>query len=180
MKKSFSLIELIVVMTIFVVLLFVVSNFLISVLQQNNEISISNEVRNEANRLMDQVTTDLRSSKCETVASDVDGNSIVSLFNVSDCTSVGAVPFAIYRVDSSSDLNLTKNNSILNSNTVKIRNCSVCSCATPLPGFVVTETAVGSRVYNVSVSLTQARDNPRADFCGKITTQKTVSPRNRN
>lgn len=179
MVRGFSLIELIVVTTILVVLLLVASNFLITVLQQNNEISISNEVRNEVNRLMDQITTDLRSSKCEVIGS-ANNNSTLSLFDASDCTSAGAVPFAIYRVDSSSDLNLTKNTSTLNSNSVKIRSCTTCACTSQSAGFVVSETAVGSRVYNISLSLTQARDNPRADFCGKITTQKTISPRNRN
>lgn len=180
MKKSFSLVELIVVITIIVLLLLVTSNFLISVLRQNNEINISNEIRSEANRLMDQISTDLRSSKCETLVNnpDINPNSIISLYSTSDC---GATPFATYQVSTDGFLSLLNiSNSVLNSNSVKIRNCTTCACTSQSAGFVVSETPVGSRVYNVSLSLTQAKNNPRADFCGKITTQKTVSPRNRN
>lgn len=177
MVRGFSLVELIVVITIIVVLLLVTSNFLISVLRQNNEININNEIRNEANRLVDQISTDLRSSKCETIGT-LNGNSILSLYNVSDCLSGGPTPFAIYSINGS--LNMLKGTSVLNSNIVKIRNCTTCACTSSSAGFVVTETLPSSRVYDISLSLTQSKNNPRADFCGKITTQKTISPRNRN
>jgi prepilin-type N-terminal cleavage/methylation domain-containing protein len=172
MKKGFSLIELMVVIGLAALLLMVTTNFLIFTIQRNNQATIENEVRNEANSLLDTLGKDIRNSSCECMT----GNSI-SLYGSSGCVCAGGgpTPYAVYSVDSA--FSLTKNASKISSNAVKVQNCPVCS-TTCNPGFVISTPATFSRVYAISLSLRQAADNPRSDFCGKVQVQQTFKPRN--
>ena len=174
MKKAFSLLELVIVIAISAILFLVVTGFLITVVSQNNKVTVDSEVRNEANFLLDQIVKDIRKSKCECTTA----NSI-ALYGVSSCASqcaggAGPTPYASYSVSS---YNLLKNSVTINSSGVKVRYCSDnCICAAPALGLVIGSTP--GRVYDVTLNINQAKDNPRSDFCGKVTVQQTVTPRN--
>lgn len=174
MKKGFTLLELMVVIAIGAILLLVTADFLIFAIQRNNQITIENTVRNEANLLMDDLARDIRNSSCECATA----NSI-SLFNNSGCSSYcsgGGSPYAVYTIDASK--HLLRNSTILSSNAVKLEICSTCDCLVgPTPGLIITPAPSG-RSYLVTMSLRQALDNPRSDFCGKVQIQQTIKPRN--
>lgn len=171
MKKSFSLIELMIVIAISSLILLVVTNFLIMTVQQNNKISIENEIRNEANTLLDQMAKDIRQSKCECVTA-----TSIRLYGVSNCGACNGTvptPYAAYSVNASNDF--LKNSVVKNSAGIKARSCADCGCLVPTPGLIV---AAAGRAYTVNLSFTQAGNSPRSDFCGKVTVQQTVKPRN--
>jgi prepilin-type N-terminal cleavage/methylation domain-containing protein len=177
MKKGFSLIELMVVIAIASILLMVTANFLIFTIQRNNQASIENEVRNEANSLLDSVGKDIRNSSCECVSA----NSI-SLFGTSGCEDVclgnpGPTPYAIYSLDETSYA-LKRNDLDMSSNAIKVRNCTGCTTTNCSDGFVISTPAINSREYTINLYLRQAKDNPRSDFCGKVQVQDTFTPRN--
>lgn len=176
MKKGFTLLELMVVIAIGAILLLVTADFLIFAIQRNNQITIESNVRNEANLLMDGLARDIRNSSCECATA----NSI-SLFNSSGCSSYcsgGGSPYAVYTIDASK--HLLRNSIILSSNAVKLEICSTCDCLAgpPTPGLIIATPAPSSRSYLVTMSLRQAADNPRSDFCGKVQIQQTIKPRN--
>ncbi len=178
MKKAFSLLEFVIVIAIAAVLFLVVTGFLITVVSQNNKATVDSEVRNEANYLLDQVVKDVRKSKCECAAA----NSI-ALYGVSSCANqctggVGPTPYASYSVSS---FNLLKNSVAINSTTVKVRKCTDgCACGAQTAGFVIgpTPTPPSGRVYDITLNLTQSKNDPRSDFCGKVTVRQIVAPRN--
>jgi len=186
MKKAFTLIELMVVVAITSILLVVVTNFFISIIQSNNKARIENELRNEANVLTDQIAKDLRTSKCECLSFDTNSNSKLFLYGSDSCPSndgdgncptpiLGPTPYAIYEVSDSNKF--FHNLSQISSDDVYVRACgdTGCTCNVPTPGFQVTGT---NRLYKINLNLTQARDDARADFCGKIQTEQIVKPRN--
>lgn len=180
MKKAFSLIELTIVMGIASVLMLAAVTFLIEVVRQNNKITIENEIRSEGNFLMDQIVSDIRKSSCIITP---DTNSL-RLYSASDCSSSSM--FASYIVSSDQNFSLLKSSGEaepdvkINSDQVKIRSCSTCNCTVPAPGFIIGVTSAPPQrpIYDVTLNLTQSKNNPRSDFCGKITIKETVKPRN--
>ena len=180
MKKGFSLIELMVVVAISAILLLVVTDFLIFTIQRNNQVTIENQVRGEANSIMDSVARDIRSSSCECLGED--SNSI-RLYESSscDCTNVtGPTPYAAYSISSDSLLQIQKNLTALSSNSVKAEYCSTCNnCSNSTSGLIISQPDSAVRSYVVTLSLRQAQDNPRSDFCGKVQIQQRISPRNK-
>ncbi len=168
MKKAFSLIELMVVIAVSATLMLVTANFLISTIRQNNQVTIENEIRNEGNFLMEQIISDIRKSACVTP-----GVNSIYLSQLRDCSSG-----TVYSV---SNNNLTKNSVVINSGKVKVRSCGPCACNNSTPGLIIEEAPVVSGqkpIYDVTLNLTQAKDSPRSDFCGKITIKESVQPRN--
>ena len=172
MKKSFSIIELAVVTGILSLLFLATTLFLLSIIQQDNKSSIENEIRNEGNYIINQLAQDIRASKSHTLGA----GSIISLY--SDVSQSPATLFASYTINAN---NLLRNGVILNSTKTWVRSCSDCKCTSPSLGLIIeVPTAVGQNYIfkNINLGLTQARANPRSDFCGiikintKVTTRK--------
>lgn len=172
-KQGFTLIELMVVIAIVSVLLLVAANFLIFSIQQDNQATIENAVRNEGNFISETLSRDIRLSSCEIIKF----NSI-KLFNSSDCS---GEPYADYRVNG--DGVLLRNNIPLNSTFVRVEYCSSCSCGEALPGLTVatpTPPSLSKRIYYITLSLRQNSVSSRSDFCGKIQLEFVAKPRNNN
>lgn len=183
MKKAFSLIELTIVVAITAVMLMAVTNYLISAVRNNNQVTIENEVRSEANSIMDQLAKDIRVSRCECLST---AQSRLLLYGTVGCDTAAAcptpavgtpTPFAAYNISADGNLKLLRNEVPISSNRVWVRACTDCICGSPGAGLAIT---ASSRVYNINLSLTQSKTNPRSDFCGKVTLNQVVSPRNKN
>lgn len=176
MKKGFSLLELIVVVALSSILLLAAANFLAFSIQRNNQITVENSVRSEATSLIDTVSRDVRKSSCECYSADS-----LSLFENAGCetycaSGVGPTPYAVYQVSGSQDF--LRNSTVISGSSVRVRSCLDCSCQTFSPGFTVSKPDALVRAYVIAISLTQARNNPRSDFCGKVSVKQTVRPRN--
>lgn len=173
LKPSFSLIEIVIVMMIMSILMLIVVNFLINSVRQSNQLNVGTEIRNEANLLIDKITSDVHLSRCECVS-----NNVLQLYGVvgcptdASCTIVGPTPYATYRVSS---LRLQRNSVVISSDNVKVQRCTSCSSC-PGAGFVVQPTP--GRTYDVTLYVRQADDNPRSDFCGRTQIKQVLRPRN--
>jgi prepilin-type N-terminal cleavage/methylation domain-containing protein len=184
MKKGFSLIELMVVIALASILLLVTANFLIFSIQRNNQATIENEVRNEANYLLDSMGKDIRNSSCECYTS----NSIY-LFGSSNCDqnfckTVGATPspgsptpYAKYAINSGRFV-LQRNDVDVNSNLVNVQRCDTCLTDLSCVNGLIISSLSSSRVYLIDLNLRQSRDNPRSDYCGRVEVKQTFKPRN--
>jgi prepilin-type N-terminal cleavage/methylation domain-containing protein len=176
-KKGFTLIELMVVIALASVLLMVTANFLIFAIQRNNSASIENEVRNEANSLLDTIGKDVRNSSCEVMP---DSSQIYLYGNQNCAIGVGPTPYAIYSIDPDPTKRaLLRNGLKLSSDSVKVQNCTTCSCAVVTDsGFLITKSSPSVRSYSFQLTLRQGKDNPRSDFCGRVQVKQTFVPRN--
>jgi prepilin-type N-terminal cleavage/methylation domain-containing protein len=171
MKKAFTLVELMIVIFIMSGLLLGTSMILITIIAQNNQVNIRNDVRNEANIIIGLMVNDIRASRCENVGSNwIDLYSEAGVQNACSGTY-----FARYRM---SGYNLNRNGTTINSGKTWIRYCTGCSLTGCSSGLDITYTP--TRTYSITLSLRQAINNPRSDFCGRIQVFQTVKPRNMN
>jgi prepilin-type N-terminal cleavage/methylation domain-containing protein len=179
MKKAFSLIEFIIVIFIMSGLLLATTSILITIMAQNNQINIKNDLRNESNMIMDLLTSDIRASKCENfTANSID---LYDTFGIQNACFAGT-RIARYVINGSNNIMRTPpvGGSVqINSTKTIVWNCPGCSSSGCSPGFVVSD-ASGTRSYTLMLSLRQAASSPRSDFCGKIQVEQTLKPRSVN
>lgn len=147
-----------------------VTQIFLKILQQNNRVEIENEIRTEANNIMEQLGRDIRSAACGIVNP---AQTELTLFTDQNClSSQGQVT---YSWSSEEPYSLRRNGIRINSQKVSLRNCNACSQINCSAGFLVAK--INSKVFNIKLFLQQAR-SPRQDFCGKISLEKTFKCRN--
>ncbi len=157
MKRGFTLVEIVVVLGIFGILMVVGTDFFVSTIQSSNRTTIQNEVRQNAQKIMQDMVSQIRQATTPPV---IGTNQLT----------VGSVVYLV----NTTDWSITKNGQKLNSNAVAVVNCGcVTSCSTS--GLVLTPNSNGS----ISISLTvQQKPGPtRSDFCAISTLTDSATPR---
>ena len=181
MKKAFTLVEIIVVLALFGILVLVGTEFVIHMIRANNKTIIQNEVRQNANRVMQLLTDSIRRAGCVAWTGANNADKTITVYSDKDCSS----PTDKYDFK----INTGKVLKGLTSQ-VEIISGSVAACADSGCGSVCVLNGLtspsgssdtksnGTGTVPLSLTLQQTpRAGLRSDFCGRITLSNTVTPR---
>lgn len=108
-KKGFTLIEIMIVLAIFGVLMIAASDMLINVLQNSAKSVSQNEVRQNANKIMQDITSQIRGST-----------------GVTQSASPWTINGNTYTLNSG---DLTKNGQTINTSKVSVQNLNIPTCS---------------------------------------------------
>lgn len=180
-RRGFTLVELIVVIAIFGLLAVVSTNFLISIIQSNNQTTVQNEVRQNASRIMDDIAAEARNSGC---VSFNNAAGSLDLFPDSNCNpnSIGVIHYQINLTNGA----MTKTIDLapagkLTSSKVSVCRNSGCGGASCTPGIVVTSAdglSPSTRAIKIDLTVQQTLAAASSDFCAQTKLENTITPRN--
>lgn len=173
-KSGFTLIELVVVMAIFGFLAVVATNFLLATVATNTRITIENEVRQNAQKIMQDMSSEIKKAACVYFDNNTLTISDSSAAIGTNCSVVGNV----VTFDFAGGV-VTKNGKTISSD--KVVFCTTTStCGGSCTGGIVVlpqrEATSGS--VDITLNARQANPTTRIDSCAKITLTETVTPRN--
>lgn len=173
-KSGFTLIELVVVMAIFGFLAVVATNFLLATVSTNTRITIENEVRQNAQKIMQDMSSEIKKAACVYFEDNKVTISDSSAALSTKCAEVGNVV--------TFDFNggvVKKNGQIISSD--KVAFCTTTStCGGSCTGGIVVLPLAEATSGSVDITLNARQVNPtsRIDSCAKITLTETITPRN--
>lgn len=181
-RDGFTLVEIIVAVGVFGILVLAGTDFVIQMIRANNQTVIQNEVRQNASRVMQQLTDSVRNAGCVSWTGTANTNKILTIYSDKDClTAVDKYDFKITGGETGSVWKGL-------STSVKIISGSVAACADTgcgseclINGLTSPEGTSNSKTGGtVTLSLTlqqMPRAGLRSDFCGRVTLTETVTPR---
>lgn len=180
-KRGFTLVELVVVIAIFGILAVISTNFLISMIKNGNQTSVQNEVRQNAARIMDDLTSAIRNGGCvEYIVSNSPVLQSVTVYPSSDCN--GTIGTIKYEVDGSGQMTKTIDGAdagTLGSDKISVCNNPGCGGGSCTPGLMISPSGQSTRAVQVNLTVQQAIGSAaRSDFCASTILENTVTPRN--
>lgn len=179
MKKAFTLVEIVVVLGLFGVLVLAGTEFVIQMVRANNQTIIQNEVRQNANRIMQLLTDSIRTASC-VAWTNVGGNKTITTYSDRDCA---GTPVDTYNFNISSTPvgRILKNGSLIISDSVAACADLGCSQNCYTNGLTSPSSNGDSKTSGtvpLSLTLQQTpRPDLRSDFCGRMTLSNTITPR---
>lgn len=174
MKNGFTLVEIMVVVAIFGVLMIVATDFFVSTLQNTNRSTMQNEVRQNAQKIMQDIISEIRRADSYTI---VDTGP-----NKGDLISASATGTTTYHVDTTS-WNITKNGVQLNSDSVVVLDCNGIGCGStcvPARNFLLLTPAAGTNLTNaltINLVVQQRTGVSNSTYCAITTLNDTATPR---
>lgn len=184
MNKGFTIIEIVVVLGIFGILILVGTDFLISVIQNNNRSAIESEVRQNASKLLGEVSSSIRLAACVkwfpqplVPAGDI----TIQTYGDTECTSSLIDEYKIF-YDPSNRKNqgkMFKNNRQISANGVAVLDCTGASqCGTScVNGFSISATPMTNGSVTITMVVQATTSAVRSDFCAVTKLSDTVTPR---
>lgn len=185
MNKGFTIIELLVVILLFGVLMVTSTSVFINVFQNSNRASVQNEVRQNAGKIMQDLSAEIRKASCVYVHTEPSPGAELRLSDSTiDPTCIVGNRVEYYQ-DSNGTLTKAATNSAnnpvsfagLSAQKVAVLNCSVnsgsCGGAC-IPGLVITQSG---NAYQVNLSVQQALGIIRSDYCAAVNLIDTIAPR---
>lgn len=173
-KAGFTLIELVVVMAIFGFLAVVATNFLLATVSTNSRITVENEIRQNAQKIMQDMSSEIKKAACVYFEGNIVTISDSSAALSTKCAGVGKVVV----FDFAGGV-VKKNGQIISSDKVVFcTTTSTCggSCTAGIVVLPQGEATSGS--VDITLNARQANPTTRIDSCAKITLTETVTPRN--
>ena len=169
MKKAFTLVEIIVVLALFGILVLVGTEFVIHMIRANNKTIIQNEVRQNANRVMQLLTNSIRGAGCVTWSGNNNQNKLINIYSTKDCTGTPAETYE-FRILAEEKGRIYKKvgadpiNKIISDSVAACKD-SGCGATCNQNGLEVTGTSGTSGAIGLSLTLQQTpRAGLRSDF----------------
>lgn len=188
MKLGFSLIEVVVTLGILVVVVAAGTKFMVQVMQNNNKVYIENEVWQNATKIMQEMTTSIRSAKCVSYSGGGISNKVLTTY-ADDCGSaiIDTYTVTFDPVSSANSGKITKvkgtATSQLNSNGVVVMDCLTpqgggCSFgfANCTNGLKLDKTGL-SKGVKITLTVQAAVTAIRKDVCARAELVDTAVPR---
>ncbi len=179
MKKGFTLIEMVIILAIFGILLVVGTDFLIQTIKSSNRSAMENEVRQNANQIMQDIGAEARKADGNVGFTFVGGAGNLQM------STVNANPSRLvaYSVDVFGVLTKTITlggtalpATILNSNSTAVLNCTGCPGSSCTPGLVVSQATLADPL-SVSLTIQNNSTYTRSDFCAKVSLSDIIMAR---
>lgn len=199
MKKGFTLIELLVVLGLFAILTLSATNFLIQMVQNSNRVTTENEVRQNANKIMQEIGTSIRTAGCvnwQTGAKNypdlADGQVDMTIWTYSDNCNTLVDEFKVFFTDPRDYHDLPSDNHRGNQGKV-YRNgrqissewgVAALSCANGgqcgtncVNGLSVSGSAGTNKAVTVNLTVQATTSATNSDFCGVTSISDSFVPR---
>ncbi len=185
MNKGFTILERLIVIVLFGVLMVTATNVFISVCQNSNRASVQNEVRQNAGKIMQDLSAEIRKAQCVYVHPEPSPGAELRLSDgASDPTCIVGNRVEYYQ-DAKGVLTKaatdSANNPVsfasLTSQKVAVLSCTVNngSCGGVCnPGLVTVQTG---NSYQINLSVQQALGVIRTDYCATVNLTDTITPR---
>lgn len=190
MRKGFTLIEIIVVLAIFGILIVAGSDFLISVIQNSNRARVENEVRQNANRILQELENSIRKADCVSWTIGDPLNNRGNVFLTTYSGSCGGAVLDSYQFWFDADVakktnsgKVFRNGQPFIATTSATVNCPGASqqCASNWSscsnGFSVSGQSGTNRAVTVSLTVQATTSARRSDFCAVTKLSETIAPR---
>lgn len=170
-QKGFTLVELMLVITLLAVSVGVTNDILMSLVRSNNKTQVMNEIEQQSNFVSSKIERELRSARSvSTPIAGASGTSLIFEIGGDGTTieySVDTTSGVIKRkVDTGTLVNITSNN---NPGGV------VAVCGTPSCFSV---SGYNPQIVNVSIKFSQAQPGASSSYTGQTTIQSTIVVRN--
>jgi len=187
-RTGFTLIEILVVLSLFGIIMMTLTTVMISIIKESNRSLVLNEVRQNAEKIMANIGSEVRSAGCMQFTRSAGVNTL-SIFTDKSCSNLkvsyisGPGPSYTFNKANPATQNLISSN-------VVVVNCgsgpNSCGNAPCINGFDVVQAdgslipdggTTGSVKVTLSVQQTPKADL-RNDFCGFVSLTNTFTPRN--
>lgn len=183
-KRGFTLVELVVVIGIFGFLAIIATNFFVSLIQSSNQTQIRNEVRENTSQLLEEISSDIRSSGCVWSTSVNGPATQIDLYANSNCSGTAQVSYVVDAVGNvSKTVSGGGSPTVVSSQKIAVCGNQDCGQDTCSPTGLTTILTDGNnptkRSIKIQIKARQANSaRAREDFCAKAILENTVSPRN--
>lgn len=173
------MIELVIILGIFGVLLLAGTDFLIATIKNSNRSAMENEVRQNANRIMQDIEAEARKADPAVGFGFVggSGNLQIPTINVTPTRTVA------YSVNASGIFTKTVtlggvvgSPTILNSDNVVVLKCTGCPGSSCTPGFIVSQPLLTDPL-SISITVQNSSLFTRSDFCAKVSLSDIIMAR---
>lgn len=185
MNKGFTLMETVIVVGIFGVLMLAGTDFFIQIVQNSNRTTIENEVHQNANQILQDLSTSIRASSCVSWVGGNNSDILLTTYLDGNCaTPVDTFQF-VFDPNQAKKLNsgkVFKNGQRISSNGVAAINCAGASeCATSwagcVNGFSVSGTSGTNQAVTIGLVVQATTSATRSDFCAVVNLSDTITPR---
>lgn len=178
MNKGYTLVELLIVLSVFGILLVAGTNLFMQVMLSANRVRVENEVRQNINIVLEEMVREVRRSVCLRV----EGNgTILKLYNRENCSAadIALATFSLVSDDIQKQINADPAQSMLYQRVMAGHYPSGCTgdAADLEPGLNFSLNA-NQRAVDIVLKLQSRTTSNRSDYCGKIELRETVSLRN--
>lgn len=198
MKKGFTLVEILIVIGVFGILMIAGTDFLIQVVRNGNQAAVQNEVRQNASKILQDISASIRNSSCVSwqVMPDSDYDSTgntpgdVFLRTYSDNCTTLAVEYQFVMDRTVRTVAVTnevirnsgkvyRSGQRINSNVVAALDCTGASqCGTScVNGLTISGTKGTNKAVTINLTVQATTSATRADFCGVTKLSDTITPR---
>lgn len=193
MKHGFTVIELLVVIALFGILMVAGTDFLVQVMQNTNKSAVENEVRQNANLVMQKMVSAIRNSGCVTYSYNPPETTPLPPLNQRDlivtsysdnCVIQSHQFIAYYDPTDAVDSGVIKmDGQQINSTKTALVNCpQTTTCNYPNWAAVCSRginiaQRLGSKAWQIDLNMQQGVGGSRWDFCAVTKLSDTATPR---
>lgn len=176
---GFTLVEMAVAIGIFGIVATVLTNIILKVILESNRSLTQNEIRQNAERVMADIGSEIRKASCVKFVSPT-----LTTYSDKGCSVANLI--ATYTVSATPNFKLTKSVvggpalDLLSEATIATDCPAASKCSMTLTGCTsgLVVSGAGTGATAVSLTIQQKPKSVRTDFCGQVKLTDTFTPRN--
>lgn len=174
LKSGFTLVETLVTLAVFGLLAIISTDFFLQVVRNSNQATMKNEVRQNANRILQDITSEIRKSSQAKFVSDISSSTLTLTYPTTSAT-------VIYTFGNDGVVTKSTNGvaTTMNSDNVSVIDCPGACGNCSVSGFSISPQDITT---NASATMTViVQQNPTkfstSDFCTRFIATDSATPR---